>query len=55
MEELLWSRKRAFRALNVGSTKGDELIASGTLETVRIGSRRLIKITSVKRLAGMEV
>lgn len=54
MELLLCSRGAASRALNLGSTKTDELIAEGALETVRIGRRRLVKIASVKRLAGLE-
>ena len=38
--------------LAIGKTKGAELIASQKLETVRIGSRRLVKLASVRRLAG---
>jgi excisionase family DNA binding protein len=41
--------------LGIGKTKLGELIASGELDTVRIGSRRLVKIASIKRLAGVEV
>ncbi|MBA3510852.1 hypothetical protein [Sphingomonas sp.] len=54
MEALLCSKEAAGRALGLGSTKTDELIAEGVLETVRIGRRRLVKISSVKRLAGIE-
>lgn len=54
MEALLCSKEEARRALGLGSTKTDELIAEGVLETVRIGSRRLVKIDSVRRLAGVE-
>ena len=38
----------------IGSTKFDEMIASGQIETVKIGSRRLCKISSLERLAGVE-
>lgn len=39
--------------LAIGKTKLGELIAEGTLETVRIGARRLVRISSVERLAGI--
>ncbi len=55
METLLCSKEAARRALGLGSTKTDELIAGGVLETVRIGRRRLVKISSIKRLAGLDV
>lgn len=54
MEAFLCSKEEARRALGLGSTKTDELIAGGVLETVRIGRRRLVKISSLKRLAGIE-
>ncbi len=54
METLLCSKETARRALGLGSTKTDELIAEGVLETVLIGRRRLVKIASLKRLAGVE-
>jgi excisionase family DNA binding protein len=53
MEALLCSKDVARRALGLGSTKTDELISEGVLETVRIGRRRLVKIASVHRLAGI--
>ncbi|MBX9897715.1 MAG: excisionase [Qipengyuania sp.] len=40
--------------LAIGKTKLAELVVSGQLETVRIGTRRLVKIASVMRLAGIE-
>ncbi len=40
--------------LAIGKTKLGELIAHGELETIRIGTRRLVKIASVRRLAGIE-
>jgi hypothetical protein len=39
---------------NIGATKFDEMIASGQLESVKIGSRRLVKLASLMRLAGVE-
>ncbi len=40
--------------LAIGKTKLSELIAHGELETIRIGTRRLVKIASIRRLAGVE-
>ena len=54
MEPILCSQAVAGKMLAIGKTKTSELCASGQLETVRIGARRLVKITSVKRLAGDE-
>ncbi|MDB5713030.1 MAG: putative excisionase [Sphingomonadales bacterium] len=52
--KILCSKSAAREALGgIGKTKLDELIAKGQLETVRIGTRRLVKIASVKRLAGI--
>lgn len=54
-EPLLTSKANGRRMLgNIGSTKFDELIATGQIESVKIGSRRLVKIASVKRLCGVE-
>lgn len=54
MESILCSQAEAGRMLAIGKTKLGELIADGELETIRIGARRLVKIASVKRLAGVE-
>ena len=54
MEPILCSQTEAWKLLAIGKTKGAELIAQGQLETVHIGSRRLVKIASVMRLAGIE-
>ena len=52
-EPLLISKKDGRRMLgNIGATKFDEMISSGALESVKIGSRRLVKIASIMRLAG---
>jgi excisionase family DNA binding protein len=40
--------------LAIGKTKLSELIAQGELESVRIGARRLVKIASIRQLAGAE-
>ena len=54
MEPILISQADAGKMLAIGKTKLGELIAKGQLESVRIGSRRLVKIASVRRLAGVE-
>lgn len=53
-EPVLCGRADAAKMLGLGTTKTDELIAQGVLESVRIGKRRLVKISSLKRLAGVE-
>lgn len=50
MEKVLCSVPDAAGALGIGLTKAYELITDRQLETVKIGSRRLVKIESVKRL-----
>jgi excisionase family DNA binding protein len=54
MEPILCSQAEAGKMLAIGKTKLGELIAQGELETVRIGARRLVKIASLRRLAGVE-
>jgi hypothetical protein len=51
---ILCSQADAGMMLAIGKTKLGELIAQHELETIRIGSRRLVKIASVRRLAGVE-
>lgn len=53
VEAILCSQADAGKMLAIGKTKLGELIAEGRLETVRIGSRRLVRIASVERLAGI--
>lgn len=53
MEPILCSQAEAGKMLAIGKTKLSELIAGGEIDTVKIGSRRLVKISSIKRLAGM--
>jgi hypothetical protein len=55
VEPLLVSKADGRRMLgNIGSTKFDSMIASGEIESVKIGSRRLCKISSVRRLAQID-
>lgn len=54
MEAILCSQVEAGKMLAIGKTKLGELIACGELESVRIGARRLVRISSVRRLAGVE-
>ena len=54
MQSVLCSQAEAGKMLAIGKTKLGQLIVEGQLETVRIGSRRLVKIASVLRLAGVE-
>lgn len=54
MDAILCSQAEAGKMLAIGKTKLGELIAHGDLETIRIGTRRLVKMTSVRRLAGVE-
>ena len=44
----------ACKAAGLGRTKLYELINEGRIETVRIGRRRLIKVSSLKRLLGVD-
>lgn len=53
MEPILCSQAEAGKMLAIGKTKLGELISSGQIETVRIGTRRLVKISSIKQLAGV--
>lgn len=53
MQVVLCSQAEAGKMLAIGKTKLSELIATGELETIRIGARRLVKIASVLRLAGV--
>ena len=50
MEQVLCSVRQAAVALSLGLTKTYELIDTGQLETVSIGTRRLVKIDSIRRM-----
>lgn len=47
---VLCSVSDAARILGIGKTKAYELITDGQLETVSIGTRRLVKIASIDKL-----
>jgi len=49
-EAQLCSIRDAGGALGIGLTKTRELIDEGLLDTVKIGTRRLVTISSIKRL-----
>jgi excisionase family DNA binding protein len=49
--ELLIPVREGFRRLGIGPTKGYELIAEGHIETVHIGTRRMIKAESLRAFA----
>ena len=55
MDKLLCSIPDAAHALGVGRSKAYELIANGSLMTVTIGRRRLVRLDSIRALALGEV
>lgn len=52
MDNVLTSIPEAGKMLSVGRSTLYRLIAEGKLETVKIGRRTLIRITSIRSLAG---
>lgn len=52
MPPLLCSIPTAASALGVGRSMVYDLIGSGQLETVTIGRRRLVRVESIRALAG---
>lgn len=52
LQPMLCSIMDAAKALGLGRSKLYELIAEGRLETVTIGRRRLVRVASVRTLAG---
>lgn len=54
MKFYLTSIAGAQRALGIGRTTAYRLIDAGKLEKVKIGRRTLIKVASIKALAGEE-
>lgn len=52
MEPYLASIPDAQRALGIGRSTAYRLIENGKLERVKIGRRTLIKVSSIKALAG---
>lgn len=54
-DKLLYSVSETSRILSLGRTKTYELISDRTLESVRIGSRRLIRASSIEAVANGSV
>ena len=52
MDQYLASIPEAQRALGIGRTTAYRLMDAGKLEKVKIGRRTLIKVASIKALAG---
>jgi len=52
MEPYLASIPEAQRALGIGRTTAYRLMDAGKLERVKIGRRTLIRVSSIKALAG---
>jgi excisionase family DNA binding protein len=52
MENPVVSVAEAKSMTRLGMTKLYELFNDGTLETVKVGRRRLVKVDSIKRLVG---
>lgn len=50
MEPVTVTVKNAMAAIGIRQTKIYELINNGTLETVRVGRRRLVKTASIRAL-----
>lgn len=54
MEVMLCGVPEAAKALGLGRSKIYDLIAEGKLQTVTIGRRRLVRVASIRALAGPE-
>jgi len=50
-EPLFVARKRAFAMLDIGTTKGHELINAGLLDARKIGDKTVITMASIRALA----
>lgn len=50
LSPVLLSIAHTAQMLGIGKTKTYELISEGLLDTVQIGTRRLVTIASIKRL-----
>ena len=53
-EKLLYSIREASSALSVGRSTVYRLLAEGTLIAVKVGRRTLIRVASIRRVAGEE-
>lgn len=47
-EKYLCSVTDAAKALGIGRTKAYEMLNSGNLESIQIGTRRLVKVDSIR-------
>lgn len=54
MEPVTVSVNDAMKAIGIGRNKVYDLIKAGSLQTVRIGRRRVIRVDSIKKLVGAE-
>jgi excisionase family DNA binding protein len=54
VEAMLCGVSDAAKVLGLGRSKIYDLIAEGKLQTVTIGRRRLVRVASIKALAGSE-
>lgn len=54
-QPLLVTINTALSMIGLGRTKFYELVNGGRIETVVVGSRRLVKVSSLRRLAGEAV
>ncbi len=52
MEPVTVTVSTAMAAIGIGQTKIYELMNNGTLQTVRVGRRRLVRIDSIRALVG---
>lgn len=50
-KRLVVARKRGFAMLDVGTTKGHELINAGLLDARKIGNKTVITVESINALA----
>jgi excisionase family DNA binding protein len=55
MEAITVTVNDAAKALGIGRVTLYKHIKSGAIETVRLGGRRLVKVESLRRLAGAEL
>ena len=55
MQVMTCSIKEAIRATSLSQSTVYRMIDRGELETVKLGGRRLVKMSSLKRLLGEEV
>lgn len=55
MEQLTTSVNETMRVLQLGRTTVNAMIRDGRLESVKLGRRRLVKVTSIRRLIDDQV